>query len=120
MGRYDAFWEFPGVAHHPVKYPSFRQTALACSFAPVAQSNAEHTDLFALSDDLGLSLWRQLLLLLAIIRLGHVRMNRYARLKENAISNVSFSFNAPLHLRPTESIGPPSFTFLSLIRRRIA
>jgi len=39
-------------AHHPVKYASFRQTTLAGDFAPVAQSNAEHTDLFALGDDL--------------------------------------------------------------------
>src|SRR5262245_28156798 len=113
MRRFDPFWEFPAVAHHPVQYPSFRQTALAGGFAPVAQRNAEHTDLFTLGDDLGLSLWSRLLLLLAVILLGHVRMNRYARLKENAISNVtSVSFNAPLHLRPTESIGPPSFTFL--------
>jgi hypothetical protein len=30
---------------------------LAGGFAPVAKSNAEHTHLFALHDDLGFSLW---------------------------------------------------------------
>jgi hypothetical protein len=67
MGRFDAFWEFPAVARHPVEGTSFRQTALASGFAPVAQSNAEHTDLFALGDDFSLSLWSRLLLVMAVI-----------------------------------------------------
>src|SRR5262245_32498904 len=81
MRRLDAFWKFPAVAHHPVKYASFRQTALASGFAPVAQNNAEHTYLFALGDDLGFGLRRPLLLVLAIIRLDYVQANRYSRLR---------------------------------------
>src|SRR5262249_13649457 len=52
-----------------------RQTAVASGFAPIAQSNAEHTDLFALCDDLGFGLRSQLLLVLAVISLDHVHAN---------------------------------------------
>src|SRR5262245_15989308 len=84
MRRLDAFGEFPAVAHHPVKYASFRQTTLAGGFAPVAKSNAKHTDLFALGDDLSLSLWSQRLLVLAVICPAHVQTNREACLEQNA------------------------------------
>jgi hypothetical protein len=53
MGRFNALWKFPAVAHYPVEHASFRQTTLASGFAPVAKGNAEQTDLFALGDDLG-------------------------------------------------------------------
>jgi hypothetical protein len=53
----------------------FRQAALARGFAPVADSNAEHTDLFALGDDLGFGPRSWLLLVLAVIRLAHVHVN---------------------------------------------
>src|SRR5215475_4042540 len=46
MGRFDTFREFPAVAP---------------GFAPAANSNAKHADLFALGDDLGFSLPSQLL-----------------------------------------------------------
>jgi hypothetical protein len=75
MRRFDAFWEFPPVAHHPVKYASFRQTALASGLASVAKSNAEHTDLFTLGDDLGFSLRPRLLVVLAVIWLSNVQAN---------------------------------------------
>src|SRR5262249_45997813 len=79
MRRFDAFWELPAVAHHPVKYASFRQTTLASGFAPVAKSNTEDTDLSALGDDLGFGLRSRLVLVvLAVIRLAHVQVNRYA------------------------------------------
>src|SRR5262245_12878225 len=89
MGRFDASWEFPAIAHHPVQYTSFRQTALAGGFAPVAEGNAEHTDLFTLGNDLSLSLWSRPLLVLAVILLGHVQANRYRLLEENAIVAVT-------------------------------
>jgi hypothetical protein len=80
----DAFLKFPAVTHYPVEYASFRQTALASSFAPIAKSNAKHSDLFALGDDLGFGLLRRLLLVLAVIWLAHVQANRYPDLSTNA------------------------------------
>ena len=75
MWRFDPFWTFPAVAHYPVKHAPFRQAALARGFAPVADSNTEHTDLFALGDDLGFGPRSWLLLVLAVIRLAHVHVN---------------------------------------------
>jgi hypothetical protein len=51
------------------------QTALASGFAPVANSDAEHTDLLALGNDLGFGLGSRLLLVLAVIWLDHVQAN---------------------------------------------
>src|SRR5262249_50905852 len=76
MGCFDALWEFPAVAHHPVENAAFRQTTLASGFAPIAKSNAEHTDLFALGDDLGFRLWSRLLSVFPVILLAHVHANR--------------------------------------------
>jgi hypothetical protein len=44
-------------------------------FAPVAKSNAEYTDLFALGDDLSFSLASRLLLVLAVICPDYVQTN---------------------------------------------
>src|SRR5262245_37889095 len=93
MGRLDAFWKFPAVAYHPVKYASFRQPALPSGCPPIAESYAEHTDLFALGDDLGFGLRTRLLLVLAVILLAHVQVNRYDRLQESAISIVTIILN---------------------------
>ena len=62
---------------------------MAGGFALVAESDAEHSDLFALGDDLGFSLRSRLLLVLAVIWLVHVQVNRYGRFEESAILVVT-------------------------------
>jgi hypothetical protein len=48
---------------------------VAGGFALVAESDAEHSDLFALGDDLGFRLRTRLLLVLALIWPAQVQMN---------------------------------------------
>jgi hypothetical protein len=75
MRRFYPFWEFPAVAHDPVKNASFRQTALASGFAPVAKGDAQHPDLFALGENLGFGPRPRCQLVSTVTWLTHVQEN---------------------------------------------
>src|SRR5262245_50346528 len=119
MGRFDAFWKFPAVAHHPVKYASFRQTALASGFAPVAQSNAEHTDLFALGDDLGFRLSSRLLLILGVIQLAHVQANMIMSIEGKCNSRCDNSSKSDHSETAGSALRPPASNQFNKTKTRL-
>lgn len=101
MRCFEALRELPAVADHPVKYASFRQAALTSGFTPVAKRNAEHTNLFALCNDLGLRPRPRWWHSLGVIWLEHVRVNIVCFFEMTIISKSDALLQQVLEIDPT-------------------